>query len=119
MNKFFIFSDDDFAEVESATLDGMQTGNLIESLQGTLIGLHTIQEVTDRVNLVDMGPYTQFKKCSMYDGFLGIIHQWRCGSFDLDFIKKNIGIYRFKIVGGYNVYFDKVGINKKLYNNIW
>ena len=62
MNKFFIFNNDDFAEVESATLDGMQTGNLIESLQGTLIGLHTIQEVTDRVNLVDMGPYTQFKK---------------------------------------------------------
>jgi hypothetical protein len=62
MNKFFIFNDDDFTEVESATLDGMETGSLIESLQGTLIGLHTIQEVTDRVNLVDMGPHTQFKK---------------------------------------------------------
>jgi hypothetical protein len=62
MNKFFIFNDDDFTEVESTTLDGMETGNLIESLQGTLIGLHTIQEVTDRVNLVDLGPHAQFKK---------------------------------------------------------
>ena len=62
MNKFFIFSNDDFSEVEEATLDKMDTGRLIESLQGTLIGLHTIQEVTDRVNLVNMGPYTQFKK---------------------------------------------------------
>ena len=54
--------------------------------------------------------YTQFKRCSMYSGFLGIIHQWRSGVFDLDFISKNIGIYRFKVTGGYNEYFDKVGM---------
>jgi hypothetical protein len=65
----------------------------------------------DATGHIDMPKaYTQFKKCSMYDGFLGIVHQWRSGSFDLDFIKKNIGIYRFKVVGGYNEYFDKVGM---------
>lgn len=65
----------------------------------------------DATGHIDMPKaYTQFKKCSMYDGFLGIVHQWRSGSFNLDFIKKNIGIYRFKVVGGYNEYFDKVGM---------
>lgn len=62
MNRVFIFSNDDFREVNTAELEEMTTSKLIESLQGTLIGLHTIKEVTDGINLVDMGPYTQFKK---------------------------------------------------------
>lgn len=62
MNPIFIFMDDDFREVVDADLTEMQTGRLVESLQGTLIGLHTVKEVTDRVTLVDMGPYTQFKR---------------------------------------------------------
>lgn len=44
--------------------------------------------------------YTQFKKCSFYQGFLGTIHQWRSGSFDLSFIKEHIGIYQFQVMNG-------------------
>lgn len=51
--------------------------------------------------------YTQFKKCHMYQGFLGVIHQWRSGNFSLDFIKEHIGIYRFTILSSS---FEKYGL---------
>ena len=54
--------------------------------------------------------YTQFKKCSMYRGFMGHIHQWRTGSFDADFMENNIGMYRFKVLSGGNEYFKRVGM---------
>ncbi len=38
--------------------------------------------------------YTQFKNCSYYSGFLGVIHQWRSGVFDREFISKHIGMYQ-------------------------
>lgn len=38
--------------------------------------------------------YTQFKNCSYYSGFLGVIHQWRSGVFDREFIEKHIGMYQ-------------------------
>lgn len=38
--------------------------------------------------------YAQFKKCHLYSGFLGMIHQWGKGDFDAKFIKEHIGIYR-------------------------
>ena len=53
--------------------------------------------------------YTQFKKCSFYKGFLGVIHQWRSGIFDLDFINNHIGIYRFKIIDFNNDILSKLG----------
>jgi len=43
--------------------------------------------------------YTQFKKCSNYSGFLGVIHQFRSGEFSREWIKENIGIYRFEVIG--------------------
>lgn len=54
--------------------------------------------------------YTQFKKCSHYVGFLGVIHQWRSGSFDRAFIEDHIGIYRFKVLKCENELFAKLGL---------
>jgi len=54
--------------------------------------------------------YTQFKKSPCYDGFMGVIHQWRNGTFTLDFIKEHIGIYKFKVVGGVNELLSKLGM---------
>ena len=54
--------------------------------------------------------YTQFKKCSMYMGFMGVIHQWRTGEFDLDFVREHIGIYRFKVLRNPDVLSDRLGI---------
>lgn len=44
--------------------------------------------------------YAQFKKCSMYSGFLGHIHQFRSGVFDRAFVESHIGYYGFRIIGG-------------------
>lgn len=41
--------------------------------------------------------YTQFKKCAWYSGFLGVIHQWRSGNFDRQWIEDNIGLYRIHV----------------------
>jgi hypothetical protein len=54
--------------------------------------------------------YTQFKKCSHYMGFLGVIHQWRSGKFDRAFIEEHIGIYRFKVLKCENDLFTKLGL---------
>ena len=55
--------------------------------------------------------YAQFKKCSYYQGFLGMIQQWRTGTFDREFITKNIGIYRFRVLSCSNDLFKKLGIS--------
>ena len=62
MNRVFIFCDDDFIEVDSTDLQTMENRRLVESLQGTLISLHTIKEVTDRINPVTLGTGTQPKE---------------------------------------------------------
>ena len=54
--------------------------------------------------------YSQFKKCDYYDGFLGVVHEWRCGSFDRQWISKKIGLYRFKVLECTNALFQKLGI---------
>ncbi len=56
--------------------------------------------------------YTQFKKCSHYSGFMGVVHQWRSGPFDLDWIKNHIGIYQFKITTA-NPLLQKLGFSGK------
>jgi len=53
--------------------------------------------------------YTQFKKCVAYRGFLGLIHQWRSGDFDKEWLEEHIGIYRCKIESD-NELFLKLGI---------
>ena len=54
--------------------------------------------------------YTQFKKSPCYDGFMGVIHQWRNGSFTLDFIKEHIGIYKFKVLSCNSELLTKLGM---------
>ena len=54
--------------------------------------------------------YTQAKRCAWYMGYLGVIHQWRSGVFDLDFLRINIGIYRFRVVKNPDVLTNKLGI---------
>ena len=54
--------------------------------------------------------YAQFKKCSYYQGFLGMIHQWRSGSFTKEFITEHIGIYRFRVRSCSLKLFQKLGL---------
>ena len=54
--------------------------------------------------------YAQFAKCHMYAGFLGMIHQWRSGEFSLEFVKKHIGIYKFRILDGVSPLLSKLGL---------
>lgn len=44
--------------------------------------------------------YTQFKKCKYYMGFPGVIHQWRSGDFNREFISQHIGSYRVRVLKG-------------------
>lgn len=57
--------------------------------------------------------YTQFKKCSHYAGFLGVIHQWRTGSFDRQWLENHIGIYQVRMKTS-NLLFQKLGISGAL-----
>jgi hypothetical protein len=63
--------------------------------------------------LLDMPKaYTQFKKSPCYDGFLGVIHQFRNEPFSLDFVKNHIGIYKFVVKNEPNELLSKLGIIK-------
>lgn len=57
--------------------------------------------------------YTQFKKCSHYAGFLGVIHQWRSGAFDRQFLEDHIGMYEVRMKTS-NPLFIKLGISNSL-----
>jgi hypothetical protein len=66
----------------------------------------------EATNHID-GPkaYTQFKKTdSNYYGFMGIIQDQITGNFDYEFIKKNIGIYKFTVVSCKDLLFRKMGL---------
>jgi len=54
--------------------------------------------------------YAQFKKCSHYVGFLGVVHQWRSGVFDRAFVASHIGMYRFRVIKCENELFKKLGL---------
>lgn len=41
--------------------------------------------------------YTQFKECAYYDGFLGLIQEFRSGSFDKVWLQGHIGLYKFTV----------------------
>jgi len=60
---------------------------------------------------IDMSKaYTQFKKCSFYAGFMGVIHQCAKDSFTIDYITEHIGIYKIKIVECNDKLLNKLGI---------
>jgi hypothetical protein len=54
--------------------------------------------------------YAQFKKCKMYAGFLGHIHQFRSGTFDTEFVKKHLGYYKIVVRGGVDWLSSKLGM---------
>ena len=59
--------------------------------------------------------YTQHSQSEYYQGFLGKIHHWSQGNFSLSFIKRNIGIYKFKVIKNDNELLSKLGIHKNKY----
>lgn len=59
--------------------------------------------------------YAQFKKCHLYAGFLGHIHQFRSGSFDRKFIEEHIGFYGAVVLGGGDWLAQKLGMTEGKY----
>jgi hypothetical protein len=55
--------------------------------------------------------YAKFKRCHMYAGFLGHIHQFRSGSFSIDFVKEHLGYYQITVKGVTNWLLEKLGIH--------
>ena len=54
--------------------------------------------------------YAQFKKCDMYAGFLGHIHQFRSGEFTKEFVEKHLGYYQVVVRGGVDWLSSKLGL---------
>lgn len=54
--------------------------------------------------------YTQFRKCHMYAGFLGHIHQFRSGVFDREFVESHLGYYSVIIKGGITGLMNRLGM---------
>lgn len=54
--------------------------------------------------------YTQHSKCSFYQGFLGVIHQYVKVKASTDFIKNHVGVYQFKVLKNDNDLLLKLGI---------
>jgi len=55
MQSVFIFIDDDFKEAEIDNLKPLQTSTLVECLQGTIIGIATLEENSTEVEEIYMG----------------------------------------------------------------
>ena len=55
MKKLFMFIEDDFREVELERVKTLTDGQLVESLQGTLIGVQAMNELSSKVELIDLG----------------------------------------------------------------
>lgn len=56
--------------------------------------------------------YAQFKKCKLYAGFLGHIHQFRSGSFDRAFVEKHLGFYGVRCTRGGDWLFERLGMTE-------
>lgn len=57
--------------------------------------------------------YAQFKKCHMYRGFLGHVHQFRRywdKKFDRAFVEEHLGYYEVRIKGGITPLMEKLGM---------
>jgi hypothetical protein len=54
--------------------------------------------------------YTQHSKCSFYQGFLGMIHQYVKVKASIDFIKNHVGVYQFKVLKNDNALLKQLGI---------
>ena len=61
--------------------------------------------------LIDMpNAYANFTECHMFAGFLGMIHEWRTGQFDAEWLRNHIGIYQFRVISNSNELFNRLGL---------
>ena len=82
----------------------LKTGRIINGWSTTL-------NKADATGCADMpAAYSQFKKCDMYAGFLGHIHQFRSGSFTKEFVEKHLGYYQIVVRGGVDWLSSKLGM---------
>jgi hypothetical protein len=69
---------------------------------------------TEATGCADMPKaYAQFKKCHMYRGFLGHIHQFRRywdERFDRAFVEEHLGYYQVTVMGGITPLMEKLGM---------
>ena len=110
-DKKYIDEMNEIAQIDKCRFNATKYPDVNEFIKsGRIINSWNLNLGTGATGHIDMKKaYTQFKNCSFYKGFLGVIHQWRCGSFNLDFIKNHIGIYRFKIIEFDNQLLSKLG----------
>jgi hypothetical protein len=54
--------------------------------------------------------YAQFKKCHLYSGFLGHVHQFRSGPFDRAFVEAHLGYYEVIVEDGVSELMRKLGM---------
>lgn len=109
--KKYIDEMNEIAQIDKCRFNATKYPDVNEFIKsGRIINSWNLNLGTGATGHIDMKKaYTQFKNCSFYKGFLGVIHQWRSGKFDLDFIKNHIGIYRFKIIEFDNQLLSKLG----------
>jgi hypothetical protein len=83
------------------TIDACKYGELTDYIRsGYLVSSVPVVFRGGAVCNLDMvKAYAQFKACPYYNGFMGKVWRYCSGDFSLEFIKKHIGIYTFKIVG--------------------
>ncbi len=79
----------------------IKEGRIINSWPCNLSDEVTVD--TKGLKVVDLEKaYTQHKNCHMYQGFLGMIHQWGQSTidipFDAKFIQHHIGIYKINVL---------------------
>lgn len=89
----------------------IKEGRIINSAPVEFFDGNNINEETKHLDLVKA--YTQHKNCRLYQGFPAFITNWSKGSFDLNFIKNHIGIYKFKVIENKNEMLKQLGIFEK------
>lgn len=88
----------------------IKEGRIINSAPVEFHDGNDMNENTKHLDLVKA--YTQHKECRLYSGFPAFITNWSNGSFNLDFIKSHIGIYKFKVIENNNEMLNHLGICK-------
>jgi len=86
----------------------LKEGRIINS---TPVALNELPNDMTNVKHADMvSAYTQHKNCKFYQGFLGKMHHFVQGNFDINFITKNVGMYQFMVIKNEYELLQKLGI---------
>lgn len=81
-------------KIRMAYFDKIEKMNRIKALG---ISDRKLPTIPDDIKHIDMKKaYVNFDKCEQYIGFMGKPTDWRYCDVGIDFIKKNIGVYRLK-----------------------